>query len=127
MSYADSVIAPSHKSGYSEPVFVEPPSFLKEYETQSLAMYVPPDEPIQEQGEVNMTFQADDDGRMQQREARIKQPSSGKLSVEAASHDSGEEDGFTSVNPIYQSTERRPTEETRNGTHPPHQENMTIL
>ncbi len=27
---------------------------------QSLAMYVPPDEPVQELGEVNMTYRADD-------------------------------------------------------------------
>jgi len=37
--------------------FTEPPSFLREYETQSLNMYVPPDETVQELGEINMGYQ----------------------------------------------------------------------
>ncbi|XP_035826838.1 protocadherin Fat 4-like [Aplysia californica] len=39
--------------------FTEPPSFLREYETQSLNMYVPPDETVQDLGEINMNFAGD--------------------------------------------------------------------
>jgi hypothetical protein len=53
-NYPDSIAAPSSK-GYSDATFIEPPTVLPEYETQSLAMYVPPDEPVQEQGEVSVT------------------------------------------------------------------------
>ncbi|XP_036359179.1 uncharacterized protein LOC118763608 [Octopus sinensis] len=44
----------------SEPTdFVEPPNFLKDFETQSLNMYVPPDEAERDLGEINMTFEGD--------------------------------------------------------------------
>ncbi|XP_041364043.1 protocadherin Fat 4-like [Gigantopelta aegis] len=43
----------------ASPDFTEPPSFLREYETQSLNMYVPPDETVQELGEINMNFEGD--------------------------------------------------------------------
>ncbi|XP_052824185.1 cadherin EGF LAG seven-pass G-type receptor 2-like [Octopus bimaculoides] len=39
--------------------FVEPPNFLKDFETQSLNMYVPPDEAERDLGEINMTFEGD--------------------------------------------------------------------
>ncbi|XP_021344578.1 uncharacterized protein LOC110444533 [Mizuhopecten yessoensis] len=35
-----------YQASYDQPDFMEPPSFLREYETQSLNMYVPPDEAI---------------------------------------------------------------------------------
>ncbi|XP_060080745.1 protocadherin Fat 4-like, partial [Ylistrum balloti] len=35
-----------YQAAYDQPDFMEPPSFLKEYETQSLNMYVPPDEAV---------------------------------------------------------------------------------
>ncbi|GFN79862.1 protocadherin fat 4 [Plakobranchus ocellatus] len=46
-----------YQSTYDNPDFVEPPNFLREYETQSLNMYVPPDElAIPDYGEVDMTL-----------------------------------------------------------------------
>ncbi|GAB1602810.1 protocadherin beta-2-like [Argonauta hians] len=39
--------------------FEKPPSFLTDFETQSLNMYVPPDEAERDLGEINMTFEGD--------------------------------------------------------------------
>ncbi|KAK3608192.1 hypothetical protein CHS0354_039207 [Potamilus streckersoni] len=47
--------------GYDHPEFVEPPSFLREYETQSLQMYVPPDEAIQGTDTLALDYGADED------------------------------------------------------------------
>ncbi|KAL5018741.1 hypothetical protein ScPMuIL_004463 [Solemya velum] len=47
------------QTSYEQPDFMEPPSFLREYETQSLNMYVPPDEVIHDLGEINMTFEGE--------------------------------------------------------------------
>ena len=69
-------------------------------------MYVPPDEPIQEQGEVNMTFRADENGNMggvrsQQQALAPPARTMGNTTVEqAAMADEGA--GYSSVNPIYQ-------------------------
>ncbi|KAL8587529.1 hypothetical protein ACOMHN_000935 [Nucella lapillus] len=43
-----------YQTSYDNPDFVEHPSFIKEYETQSLNMYVPPDEVTPNYGEVGM-------------------------------------------------------------------------
>ncbi|XP_046579034.1 cadherin-99C-like [Haliotis rubra] len=48
-----------YHSNFTNPDFTEPPSFLREYETQSLNMYVPPDETVQALGEINMNFDLD--------------------------------------------------------------------
>jgi len=48
-----------YQSNMAGAEFTEPPSFLREYETQSLNMYVPPDETVQDLGEINMNFQGD--------------------------------------------------------------------
>ncbi|XP_062579030.1 protocadherin Fat 3-like [Saccostrea cucullata] len=67
---------------YDQPEFVEPPSFLREYETQSLNMYVPPDEAVQDSGEINLTFEGDN--------------------LVAAEHIGGDQGITSAVNPIYQ-------------------------
>ncbi|XP_052262784.1 protocadherin Fat 4-like [Dreissena polymorpha] len=48
-----------YQQAYPGPEFVEPPSFLREYETQSLQMYVPPDEAVPTGGEVHMHLSAE--------------------------------------------------------------------
>jgi len=45
----------AYQSTYDNPDFAEPPGFLREYETQSLNMYVPP-EAVPDYGEVRMTL-----------------------------------------------------------------------
>ncbi|KAL3875970.1 hypothetical protein ACJMK2_033864 [Sinanodonta woodiana] len=49
------------QTGYERPEFVEPPSFLREYETQSLQMYMPPDEAVQGTDTLALDFGADED------------------------------------------------------------------
>ncbi|KAK3090621.1 hypothetical protein FSP39_013220 [Pinctada imbricata] len=70
-----------HVQNYDQPEFLEPPSFLREYETQSLQMYVPPDEAVQDLGEINMVF---DEGNL------------------TAQHTGAGEEVTSAVNPIYQ-------------------------
>lgn len=51
-----------YQTTYQTPEFVEPPSFLREYETQSLQMFVPPDGPdeaVGSGGEVQMHLSAE--------------------------------------------------------------------
>ncbi|WAQ95445.1 FAT4-like protein [Mya arenaria] len=53
-----------HRSYEHQPDFTNPPSFLKEYETQqTLDMYMPPDETVQDLGEINMSFNRADSAR----------------------------------------------------------------
>ncbi|KAK7482291.1 hypothetical protein BaRGS_00026419 [Batillaria attramentaria] len=72
-----------YQSTYDNPDFVEPPSFLREYETQSLNMYVPPDEVLHSYGEIGLRLQGD-----------------GLVDVQHTSHDPGV---AAAVNPVYQS------------------------
>ena len=46
-----------------EPIFLEPPQYMREFETQSLAMFVPPgDEPMLHTGEINVSYAHDHHG-----------------------------------------------------------------
>ncbi|KAK7506436.1 hypothetical protein BaRGS_00002548 [Batillaria attramentaria] len=58
--------------------FTEPPSFLREYETQSLNMYVPPDETVQELGEINMAYASGAAGTGNGTSTSIQNPVYGK-------------------------------------------------
>ncbi|ESO87162.1 hypothetical protein LOTGIDRAFT_229311 [Lottia gigantea] len=40
----------------SRPHFHEQPSYMRDYENQSMSMFLPPDENVQELGEINMGF-----------------------------------------------------------------------
>lgn len=72
----------THLRAFDQPEFVEPPSFLREYETQSLNMYVPaPDEAVHDLGEINMTFEGEN---------------------VTAEHIGGDQGITSAVNPIYQ-------------------------
>lgn len=67
---------------------------------QSLAMYVPPDEPVQEQGEINMTFHPDDQNATN---AYIVRTARNQPVIRPATHARMEDGGFVAaVNPIYQ-------------------------
>ncbi|XP_076458561.1 protocadherin Fat 4-like [Babylonia areolata] len=59
--------------------FTEPPSFLREYETQSLNMYVPPDETVQELGEINMAYQQGGAGAGATTSSTVQNPVYGKV------------------------------------------------
>nr|KAG5713430.1 hypothetical protein BaRGS_024978 [Batillaria attramentaria] len=59
--------------------FTEPPSFLREYETQSLNMYVPPDETVQELGEINMAYASGAAGTGNGTSTSIQNPVYGKV------------------------------------------------
>ena len=48
-----------YQTTYQTPEFVEPPNFLREYETQSLQMYVPPDDAVGAEGEIHMHLSAE--------------------------------------------------------------------
>lgn len=65
---------------------------------QSLAMYVPPDEPIQDQGEINMTFQHDENAQNQKQAAAAAAAAAASSSA-GASHQEGP---VAAINPIYQ-------------------------
>ncbi|KAK3745550.1 hypothetical protein RRG08_040225, partial [Elysia crispata] len=55
-----------YQSSYQNPDFEEPANFLREYETQSLNMYVPPDDlGIPDYGEVDMTLADNGIGQVQ--------------------------------------------------------------
>jgi protocadherin Fat 4 len=88
---------------HNDPVFVEPPSFLKEYETQSLAMYVPPDEPVQEMGEINMNFHSDDGHLPHSGQVIMRQHPPVSHQMASARYEEG--GVIAAVNPIYQTTD----------------------
>ena len=58
---------------------------------QSLAMYVPPDEPVQDLGEINMTFEHDEAAQ------RRKQAAAAASSAGASNYEP-----VAAINPIYQ-------------------------
>ncbi len=68
---------------------------------QSLAMYVPPDEPVQETGEINMTFQADDGSHIHQgnHHPHHQHPQIPPQNAPARYEDGGV---IAAVNPIYE-------------------------
>ena len=79
------------------------------FHPQSLAMYVPPDEPVHDMGEVNMSFQADDHrgGNIHNTGIQTQQgtnlsvhPSGGQIDI--VDDDDDDDDAVASVNPIYQ-------------------------
>lgn len=65
-------------------------------------MYVPPDEPVQELGEVNMTFQADERhrGRMEHMHTEPNYPPTNRSSATESA--TGDHEAGYGVNPIYQ-------------------------
>ena len=74
------------------------------FDRQSLAMYVPPDEALKEQGEVNMTYQADssvhtsESSPDESRRSSERQSQASTVPPDSAAYPPH----LASVNPIYQ-------------------------
>ncbi|XP_076458264.1 uncharacterized protein LOC143291994 [Babylonia areolata] len=86
-----------YQTSYDNPGFIEPPSFLREYETQSLNMYVPPDEATPNFGEVGMRIHGDT-----------------VVDVSHSSHISGV---VAAINPVFQSEQHTSHSEPQSSVH----------
>ena len=74
------------------------------YVPQSLAMYVPPDEAMKEQGEVNLTYKADGSNSPDDYSVDVSRSSSGRQSQSStgAPSENASYEPVASINPIYQ-------------------------
>lgn len=92
-AYIRSLPAGHINDSTTELMYDDAPDYLKEYETQSLAVYVPADEPVQEQGEINMNFNMADEATRTLPQSTY----SGEASMRSQSAAT-----VSAVNPIYQ-------------------------